>query len=215
MYDYVTDNVLNAMYAPNDRLGVELMGAVNWNALKKTVAKNTVNKLNQVNGGSRKKFVDSVVNAGLAVRTDSTSGIPGLKSFAAAAKKFRPSSGIPGLKNAISAGKKINPIRFLSDPLCDELWGLNDEYAVELLGSYGLSDLWRQTKKVTHKVLEAGEKVPVVDAAVARFRDITGAITGTSKAVDVAQTAYDNRGKIILIGGGAALLLYILLRKKK
>lgn len=100
------------------------------------------------------------------------------------------------------------------DALCRALWGFNDEYAAELLG-YSLSDLWRQTKKVTHKVLEAGENVPVVDAAVSRFRDITGAITGAKDAADVATTVYDNRGKIILIGGGVAILLYFLLRKKK
>ena len=99
------------------------------------------------------------------------------------------------------------------DPLCRELWGINEDYATELLG-YSVSDLWRQTKKVTHKVLEAGENVPVVDAAVSRFRDITGAITGAKSAADVATVAYDNRGKIILIGGSAAILLYLLLHKK-
>lgn len=195
MYDYVTDNVLNAMYAPNDRLGVELMGAVKWNALKKTVARNTVNKLNQVNGGNRSKFLNKIVNASNKIRNSSVTGIP---------------------KSVVNAPRSIsNAIKgIFSDPLCDELFGMNEEYAAELLG-YSLGDFVRQTKKITHKLLEAGENVPVIDAAVDRFRGITGAITGTSKAVDVAQTAYDNRGKIILIGGGAALLLYLLLRKKK
>lgn len=121
------------------------------------------------------------------------------------AGKFKPVS-------IVSSGlsRRLNGV---DDPLCRELWGLNEDYAAELLG-YNLSDLWRQTKKVTHKVLEAGENVPVVDAAVARFRDITGAITGAKSAADVATVAYDNRGKIILIGGGAAILLYLLLRKK-
>lgn len=195
MYDYVTDNVLNAMYAPNDRLGVELMGAVKWNALKKTVAKNTVNKLNQVNGGNRSKFLNKVVSASNKIRNSSISGIP---------------NRVVNAPRSIS--KAIKGI--FGDPLCDELFGMNEEYAEELLG-YSLGDFVRQTKKITHKVLEAGENVPVIDAAVDRFRGITGAITGTSKAVDVAQTAYDNRGKIILIGGGAAILLYLLLRKKK
>jgi hypothetical protein len=125
------------------------------------------------------------------------------------------------IRNAKTATKGVKgfsrPRVFLrgdDDQLCRALWGFNDDYAAELLG-YSVSDLWRQTKKVTHKVLEAGENVPVVDAAVSRFRDITGAITGAKDAADVAQTAYDNRGKIILIGGGAAVLLYFLLRKKK
>lgn len=199
MYDYVTDNVLNAMYAPNDRLGVELMGAVKWNALKKTVAKNTVNKLNQVNGGNRNKFLNNIVKASNKIRNSSISGIP--------------SSVVNSLPHAPKSISKVIKGIF-GDPLCDELFGMNEEYAAELLG-YSLGDFVRQTKKITHKVLEAGENVPVIDAAVDRFRGITGAITGTSKAVDVAQTAYDNRGKIILIGGGAAILLYLLLRKKK
>lgn len=198
MYDYVTDNVLNAMYAPNDRLGVELMGAVKWNALKKTVAKNTVNKLNQVNGGNRSKFLNKVVSASNKIRNSSVSGLP-----------YIPKSVVNAPRSISKAIKGI-----FGDPLCDELFGMNEEYASELLG-YSLGDFVRQTKKITHKVLEAGENVPVIDAAVDRFRGITGAITGTSKAVDVAQTAYDNRGKIILIGGGTALLLYLLLRKKK
>ena len=133
-----------------------------------------------------------------------------------------------GLKRAVTTmsanairNAAVNPARRCvgvrlngnDDPLCRELWGFNEDYAAELLG-YSLSDLWRQTKKVTHKVLEAGENIPIADAAVSRFRDITGAITGAKSAADVATVAYDNRGKIILIGGGAAILLYLLLRKK-
>ena len=120
------------------------------------------------------------------------------------AGKFKPVSIV-----SYGLGRRLNG----DDPLCRELWGFNDDYAAELLG-YNLSDLWRQTKKVTHSALEAGENIPVVDAAVERFRNITGAITGAKSAADVATVAYDNRGKIILIGGGAAILLYLLLRKK-
>lgn len=100
------------------------------------------------------------------------------------------------------------------DPLCRELWGFNDDYAAELLGAKWYERTWDAIKGGTHKVLEAGENIPVIDAAVSRFRDITGAITGAKSAADVATVAYDNRGKIILIGGGAAILLYLLLRKK-
>lgn len=189
MYEYVTDNVLNAIYAPNDHLGVEIMGAFKWNALKKAVAQYTVNKLNKTYSGNRNKFIE------------------------AARRASRTSYGDPIKQARRNALKVKNAL--LNDPLCSELWGVNEDYAAELLGSYGLSDLWRQTKKVTHKVLEAGEKIPVADAAVARFRDITDIFKTGSSAADTAQTVYDNRGKIILIGGLGAFGLYLLLRKKK
>jgi len=125
---------------------------------------------------------------------------------------------VSAIKKAIDKAKSAKRVNVRlngenDDALCRALWGINEDYGAALLG-YSLSDLWRQTKKVTHSVLEAGENVPVVDAAVSRFRDITGAITGAKSAADVATVAYDNRGKIILIGGGAAILLYLLLRKK-
>lgn len=190
MYDFTTDNVLNAIYSPNEKLGVELMGAAKWAQLKKAVAANTVNKLNQVYGGNRARFSAAVVEA---------------------ARKMRAPS------DPVSIAQKSASIRqsgLLNDPLCSELWGVNSDYADELLG-YSLSDLWRQTKKVTHSVLEAGEKIPVADAAVARFRDITNIFKTGSDAADTAATIYDNRGKIIIIGGLGALGLYLLLRKKK
>lgn len=190
MYDFTTDNVLNAIYSPNDRLGVELMGAAKWNMLKKAVAANTVNKLNKVYGGSRSRFSNAVINASRKIRTQADP-----VSMAAKSKRL--------IKSGV-----------LSDPLCAELWGVNSDYADELLG-YDFGDLWRQTKKVTHNILEAGEKIPVADAAVSRFRDITGIFKTGSSAADTAQTVYDNRGKIIIIGGLGAFGLYLLLRKKK
>lgn len=190
MYEYVTDNVLNAIYSPNDRLGVELMGAAKWNALKKAVAANTVDKLNRMYGGDRSRFTNAVVKAAQKLRAPSD-----VVSMAAKAKRLAKSG-------------------LLSDPLCAELWGVNSDYADELLG-YSLSDLWRGTKKITHKVLEAGENIPVADAAVSRFRDITSIFKTGSSAADTAQTVYDNRGKIIIIGGLGAFGLYLLLRKKK
>jgi len=190
MYDFTTDNVLNAIYAPNDRLGVELMGAAKWNALKKTVAANTVNKLNKVYGGNRGRFSRAVIEASKKIRTQSSP-----VSMAAKSKRL--------IKSGV-----------LNDPLCAELWGINSDYADELLG-YDLGDLWRQTKNVTHKILEAGENIPVADAAVSRFRDIANIFKTGSSAADTAQTVYDNRGKIIIIGGLGAFGLYLLLRKKK
>ena len=190
MYEYVTDNVLNAIYAPNDRLGVELMGAAKWNALKKAVAQKTVNKLNKTYSGNRSKFINSVIKASKLASTNSSG-------------------------NPIRAALKYTPARFLNDPLCAELWGVNDDYAAELLGSYGWSDFTRQVKNITHKALEAGENIPVIDAAVSRFRDIENVFSTGSKAADTAQTVYDNRGKILIIGGLGAFGLYLLLRKKK
>lgn len=191
MYDFTTDNVLNAIYAPNDRLGVELMGAAKWNALKKAVAAKTVDKLNKVYGGSRSRFSGAVVEAARKMRAPSDP-----VSMAAKSKRL--------MKNAL-----------LNDPLCGELWGVNDDYAAELLGSYGWGDFTRQVKKLTHKALEAGENIPVIDAAVDRFRQIENVFSTGSKAADTAQTVYDNRGKILIIGGLGAFGLYLLLRKKK
>ena len=193
MYEYVTDNVLNAIYAPNDRLGVELMGAIKWNALKKAVAQKTVEKLNNTYSGNRNKFLEAVRRA-QQLSAKNSSGDP-IKSAKIAAIRYK--------------------ISHLNDPLCGELWGVNDDYAAELLGSYGWGDFTRQVKKLTHKALEAGENIPVIDAAVDRFRQIENVFSTGSKAADTAQTVYDNRGKIIIIGGLGALGLYLLLRKKK
>lgn len=193
MYEYVTDNVLNAIYAPNDRLGVELMGAIKWNALKKAVAQKTVEKLNKTYSGNRNKFLEAVRRA-QQLSAKNSSGDP-IKSAKIAAIRYK--------------------ISHLNDPLCGELWGVNNDYAVELLGSYGWGDFTRQVKKITHKALEAGENIPVIDAAVDRFRQIENVFSTGSKAADTAQTVYDNRGKIIIIGGLGAFGLYLLLRKKK
>jgi hypothetical protein len=193
MYEYVTDNVLNAIYAPNDRLGVELMGAIKWNALKKAVAQKTVEKLNKTYSGNRNKFLEAVRRA-QQLSAKNSSGDP-IKSAKIAAIRYK--------------------ISHLNDPLCGELWGVNNDYAVELLGSYGWGDFTRQVKKITHKALEAGENIPVIDAAVDRFRQIENVFSTGSKAADTAQTVYDNRGKILIIGGLGAFGLYLLLRKKK
>ena len=181
-YDYAANTVLGAMYAPNDRLGVELMGAVKWNGLKRAISNLSANAVKKAVGTN-------------------------------------PQIMLIKANNALNRAKAIRPQKYRSmlggSPLCAELLGMNEDFAAELLGSYGLSDLWRQTKNVTHDILNAGAKIPVVDAAVERFRDITGVITGTKQVADTAAVVYDNRGKIILIGAGAAILLYFLLRKKK
>ena len=48
--DYATNTVLSAMYAPNDRLGVELMGAVNWNGLKRAISNLSANAVKKAVG---------------------------------------------------------------------------------------------------------------------------------------------------------------------
>lgn len=114
-----------------------------------------------------------------------------------------------------SLGGKNFQIQMLNgDPLTNQLFGFNDQLGYELLGGWW-TDAKNAVTSATHNILNVGAKIPVVDAAVERFRDITGVITGGKKAVDVATTVYDNRGKIILIGAGGALILYLLLRKKK
>lgn len=180
--------VLSAMYAPNDRLGVELMGALNWNALKKAVTKATQKAVNRSTGG-----VGIIQKANAALNRSKQMPL-----------KYWGSS------------KKV---KTLNGTVCGELLGMNDNFCSELLGSYGLSDLTRQVKNLTHQALEIGEKIPVIDAAVARVRDIEDVITGSKKAVDVTQnvasTVYDNRGKIILGGAALAFLFYILTRKRR
>lgn len=121
------------------------------------------------------------------------------------AGKFKPVSIVSS-----GLGRRLNGV---DDPLCRELWGLNEDYAAALLG-YDWGDFWRQTKNVTHKVLEAGENIPIIDAAVEKARGVGKALGLAKDTSDVVTVAYDNRGKLILIGGGAAILLYLLLRKK-
>lgn len=194
MYDFTTDNVLNAIYSPNEKLGVELMGAAKWAQLKKAVAANTVNKLNQVYGGNRARFSGAVVEA---------------------ARKMRES--YDPIKQAHRNAQRVKNA-LLNDPLCGELWGVNEDYAAELLG-YSWGDFGRQIKNLTHNILEAGENIPIASAAVSEARkygDYVQTALGLKKSgEDVANTVYENRGKILIIGGLGALGLYLLLRKKK
>ena len=109
MYDHVTDSVLNAIYSPNDRLGVELMGANQWNALKRIISAKTVKKLNERNGGNRSKFLNNVVRATNAARSN---------DYTAAGM----------MKRARRARSQV-----MNDPLCAELWGVNEEFSNELM----------------------------------------------------------------------------------
>lgn len=102
----------------------------------------------------------------------------------------------------------------VADPLCAELFGYNENYCNELLGGW-----WTDTKNgianFTHTILNAGENIPVADAAVQRFRDIANVFKTGSDAADAAAVVYDNRGKIILGGVALAIVIYLLMRDKK
>lgn len=100
------------------------------------------------------------------------------------------------------------------DPLCAQLFGYNENYCNELLGGWW-TDLKNNVAGATHTILNAGSKIPVADAAVQRFRDITNVFKTGSDAADAAAVVYDNRGKIILGGVALAIVIYLLTRDKK
>lgn len=195
MNNYELMGAVNALYDVNDRMGVELMGAPAWNGLKKAVVVHTANVLKGTCGGE-------LLGASLsdilkkATKVVSSSIYPKSAKFALGGKNFQVT--------------QLNG----TDALTRQLFGFNDDLGYELLGGWW-TDAKNAVTGATHQILNVGSKIPVVDAAVERFRDITGVITGGKKAVDTATVVYDNRGKIILIGGAAAILLYMLLRKKK
>ena len=261
---------VDALYNVNDRMGVELMGAENWNGLKKAVVLHTAKMLNDNYGGGEllggwltsltKKITSPVSNAVSAVKSAATvlptvvnavkynvstsTATPtatsskvwsnvtsrvakaaaessAQKAAQAAAKAASAASAARFAANTakFSLGGKNFQIQMLNgDPLTNQLFGFNDQLGYELLGGWW-TDAKRAVSNATHNILNVGAKIPVVDAAVERIRDITGVITGGKKAVDaatnVATTVYDNRGKIILIAAGGAFILYLLLRKKK
>ena len=124
--------------------------------------------------------------------------------------------------DAINKAAKNNGSRFravpavtVADPLCSELFGCNKDYCVSLLGSYGFSDLWGDVKDTTHKLLNAGSNIPIIDASVERIRQIENVFNKGSDAADAAVVVYDNRGKIILGGALLAFVIYLLMRNKK
>ena len=106
-------------------------------------------------------------------------------------------------------------VPYVADPLCSELFGCNKDYCVSLLGSYGFSDLWNGVKDTTHKILNAGSNIPIIDASVQKFRDLENVFKTGSDAADAAAVVYDNRGKIILGGVALAIVIYLLTRDKK
>lgn len=198
---------VNNLYDVNDRLGVELMGAGRWNGLKKVVTRMSANAIQNANNAPLMGFSLSSVGKGI---TSMGKGIT--KGVSRAARSI---SGAPSkVTRRVSYGAKRSFMHGDYDALCAELWGFNDDYGEELLGGL-LTDLKNNVANVTHKILDVGSKIPVADAAVERFRDITGVITGAKTATDVATVAYDNRGKIILGGVALAIVIYLLTRDKK
>lgn len=199
---------VNNLYDVNDRLGVELMGAGHWNGLKKVVTRMSANAIqNAANNAPLMGFSLSSVGKGI---TSMGKGIT--KGVSRAARSI---SGAPSkVTRRVSFAGKRAFLHGENDALCAELWGFNDDYAEELLGGWW-TDLKNGVADTTHKILNIGSKIPVADAAVERFRDITGVITGAKTATDVATVAYDNRGKIIIGGVALAIVIYLLTRDKK
>lgn len=190
MNDYELMGALNNLFDVNDRLGVELMGAGKWNGLKKSVTNISAAALKQV-----------------------PTKISGFNRTTSAIEKA-----VQTMKNKSNiidtSGYNSLTLNGENNALCQELFGYNYEYAAELLGRNWAGRLWDGVKETTHQVLNIGAKIPGASNVVEAIRDTADTIKGTKKATEVATIAYDNRGKIILIGGGAAILLYLLLRKK-
>lgn len=100
--------------------------------------------------------------------------------------------------------KKVYPSVNFRDPLTNKLFGFNDRLGEELLGGWW-TDLKRNVASGTHKILEAGENIPVADAAVDRFRDIASIFNFGSKGASAVSSAAvwweQNKVKVIVIGG--------------
>lgn len=117
-------------------------------------------------------------------------------------------------KAAKNNGFRCRAVPAVADPLCAELFGYNENYCTELLGGWW-TDLKNNVAGATHKVLEVGSNIPVIDAAVEKFRDYENYFKTGSDAADAAAVVYDNRGKIILGGVALAIVIYLLTRDKK
>lgn len=63
MYSSAMDNVLSAMYAPNDKLGVELIGATRWNGLKRAISALSANAVKNAAGSSDAAINAAAINA--------------------------------------------------------------------------------------------------------------------------------------------------------
>lgn len=100
---------------------------------------------------------------------------------------------------------------------------LANDYNAQLLG-YSFSDFTRQTKNLTHQVLNAGASVPITSGAVSAIRNVASWFTTAKSANDDANSAIDaaaaaikaNKIKTALIVTGVGGIgLYFLLRKKR
>lgn len=196
---------VNNLYDVNDRLGVELMGAGRWNGLKKVVTRMSANAIQNAE--------NNAPLMGFSLSSLGKKSIGGITKRVSRAASYISSSPSKLNRRMPIFGKRAF-MHGENDALCAELWGFNDDYAEELLGGWW-TDLKNGVADTTHKILNVGSKIPVADAAVERFRDITGVITGAKTASDVATVAYDNRGKIILGGVALAIVIYLLTRDKK
>lgn len=189
MFSPAMDNVLNAMYAPNDKLGVELMGATKWNGLKRAVSALSQDAVSRAIGNNPAALYNAAKRA--ANRANSRN------ILIEAARRARGASTLRG-----------------DDPFVYELLGVNENYCSELLGDGFFSDLWGSVKSGTHWLLEKGEDIPIINASVERFRQTVDTAKGVNSASGALTYITENSGKILLFGLGAGVLVYLLTRKK-
>ena len=98
-----------------------------------------------------------------------------------------------------------------------------NDFNAQLLG-YSWSDFTRQTKNVTHQVLNAGASIPITSGAVSAVRNVASWFTTAKSANDDANSAIDaaaaaikaNKIKTALIVTGVGGIgLYLIFRKKR
>lgn len=197
-YENTLLGAVDAIFAVNDQMGVELMGAAKWNGLKRAVTKVTADALRKSNP-TNSSWSNKIISAVSKIKSQGNTP----KSIREA---MRPSSYLHGF-----------------DYLCDQLFGINYELGEELLGSIDFGVLGRKIKNATHDVLNAGSKVPYISDAVADVRSVANIFKKSSSANDSANALVDsastwiknNKLKIALVGGGTVAAIYFLTRKRK
>ena len=214
MYNSELLGAVDALFDVNDRMGVELMGAANWNGLKRAVVKYTGD---QLLGWSVKNLAKSAANTGSSL----------VKKVSSAAKTMLPYSttGEHLVINTFNVPAGAKQVQFLSgwDNLTRELFGPNDALGVELLGSKWYEKLGTSIKNATHSVLNAGSKIPYISDAVSDVRSVANIFKKSSSANDSANAAISsvsdwiqaNKLKTALILGTTGFVVYKLATRKK
>ena len=207
MYNSELLGTIDALFDVDDRMGVELMGAANWNGLKRAVVKYTGD---QLLGWSVKKLAKSAANTGSSL----------VKKVSSAAKTIIPHSTTSEqlVINTFNVPAGAKQIQFLSgmDDLTRQLFGPNDALGVELLGAKWYQKLGSGIASATHSVLNAGSKIPYVSDAVRDVRSVANIFKKSSSANDSANAAISsvsewiqaNKIKTALILGGTGFIVY-------